>query len=233
MRITYLLELLRRFFHLRRPKTAPAPTRHSQLPRILIRIYFAVGVLLTLIAVGTIGFYLIGGERANLSDAFYMTLITVTTVGYGEVVPIHSFGERLFAGLIALAGAQASTASCQAGSATTRSMAATTSAMRRTWRAETKAIESENRCGRLSASIACSAPSRGSRARASSRAWRSRETHWQPTLRASAMPAQPPAADPARMVLTSAGADTGLETGERVIGKRFDCSDHFSFNHLP
>lgn len=104
MRITYLLELLRRFFHLRRPKTAPAPTRHSQLPRILIRIYFAVGVLLTLIAVGTIGFYLIGGERANLSDAVYMTLITITTVGYGEIVPLHGFGERLFTGLIALGG---------------------------------------------------------------------------------------------------------------------------------
>ena len=104
MRITYLLELLRRFFHLRRPKTAPAPTRHSQLPRILIRIYFAVGVLLTLIAVGTIGFYLIGAGRASFSDALYMALITVTTVGYGEIVPLHGFGERLFTGLIALGG---------------------------------------------------------------------------------------------------------------------------------
>ncbi|MBP6800911.1 MAG: potassium channel protein, partial [Zoogloea sp.] len=96
--------MLRRLLHLNRRKAAHLPRRHSQLPRILLRIYLAAGVLLALVAVGTAGFYLIGKERANLSDAFYMTLITVTTVGYGEVVPIHSFGERLFAGLIALAG---------------------------------------------------------------------------------------------------------------------------------
>ncbi len=102
--IAYVLALLRRLLHLHRRKAAHLPKRHSQLPRILLRIYFAVGALLALVAVGTAGFYLIGKERANLSDAFYMTLITVTTVGYGEVVPVHSFGERLFAGLVALAG---------------------------------------------------------------------------------------------------------------------------------
>ena len=102
--IAYVLALLRRLLHLHRRKAAHLPKRHSQLPRILLRIYFAVGALLALVAVGTAGFYLIGKERASLSDAFYMTLITVTTVGYGEVVQIHSFGERLFAGLVALAG---------------------------------------------------------------------------------------------------------------------------------
>ncbi|HMY48149.1 MAG TPA: NAD-binding protein [Zoogloea sp.] len=79
-------------------------SRRSQLPRILLRIYFAAGVLLGLIVLGTVGFYAAGGEQANLSDALYMTLITVTTVGYGEVVPIDGIAERLFAGLIALAG---------------------------------------------------------------------------------------------------------------------------------
>ena len=59
-------------------------------------------VLLTLIAVGTIGFYLIGGERANLSDAVYMTLITITTVGYGDVVP-HGDG-RLIGSIEAVIG---------------------------------------------------------------------------------------------------------------------------------
>jgi voltage-gated potassium channel len=33
-----------------------------------------------------------------------MTLITITTVGYGEMVRIDSFGERIFAGLVALGG---------------------------------------------------------------------------------------------------------------------------------
>jgi voltage-gated potassium channel len=81
-----------------------APRRHSQLPRILLRIYFAAGFLLALLAVGTAGFYMAGGDKADLSDAFYMTIITVTTVGYGEVVKIDGFAERFFAGMIALAG---------------------------------------------------------------------------------------------------------------------------------
>lgn len=38
-----------------------------------------------------------------------MALITVTTVGYGEIVPLHGFGERLFTGLIALGGFGAGT----------------------------------------------------------------------------------------------------------------------------
>ena len=69
-------------------------SRRSQLPRILLRIYFAAGVLLGLIVLGTVGFYAAGGEQANLSDALYMTLITVTTVGYGEVVPIDTDRSR-------------------------------------------------------------------------------------------------------------------------------------------
>ncbi len=106
MKIAYLLALLRRLLHRRkRKKAALAPLRrHSQLPRILLRIYFAASFLVALIVVGTAGFYLAGGDEANLSDAFYMTIITVTTVGYGEVVRVDGFGERLFAGLIALAG---------------------------------------------------------------------------------------------------------------------------------
>ena len=92
------------------PPRTPAPVRHrhsqrrTQLPRILRRIYYAAGLLLALTVLGTGGFYLAGGDQANFSDALYMTLITITTVGYGEVVPIDGIVERLFAGLIALAG---------------------------------------------------------------------------------------------------------------------------------
>ena len=102
MKLRGVLSLWRR----RRPQRPASrrPLRHSQLPRILLRIYFAAGVLLGLLVIGTIGFYLAGGDKANFSDALYMTLITVSTVGYGEVVHIDGIVERLFAGLIALAG---------------------------------------------------------------------------------------------------------------------------------
>lgn len=88
-------------FALRRRKK---PRLSSQLHRILYRIRMAAWVLVALMVLGTAGFYLIGGARANFSDALYMTIITVTTVGYGEVVPIHTVWERLFVGFIALSG---------------------------------------------------------------------------------------------------------------------------------
>lgn len=50
-------------------------------------------ILWGLIVIGTFGYMLIEGYRGL--DAFYMTIITVTTVGYGEVRPL-SDGGRIF-----------------------------------------------------------------------------------------------------------------------------------------
>ena len=47
-KIAYVLALLRRLLHLNRRKAAHLPRRHSQLPRILLRIYLAAGVLIVL-----------------------------------------------------------------------------------------------------------------------------------------------------------------------------------------
>ena len=54
--------------------------------------YIAGGVLLTLV-MGTVGFTVIEGYPAF--DAFYMTLITMTTVGYAEIHPLSHAG-RIF-----------------------------------------------------------------------------------------------------------------------------------------
>ena len=43
--------------------------------------------MLAVIAGGTIGYYVIGDGRWPWGDCLYMTVITVTTVGYGEVLP--------------------------------------------------------------------------------------------------------------------------------------------------
>ncbi len=88
----------------RRRRAPPRAQRPSQLPRILIRIYVAVAVLFGMIGLGTAGFYFGSDPTPSVSDAFYMTIITITTVGYGEVVRTDTFAERFFAGMLALAG---------------------------------------------------------------------------------------------------------------------------------
>lgn len=82
----------------------PAPVGFAQLWRIVARIVWAASILLALMIVGVIGFYVIGNGNSSWSDAVYMTLITISTVGYGEVVPLHTFGARVFAGLMGISG---------------------------------------------------------------------------------------------------------------------------------
>ncbi len=53
----------------------------------------AVIVIITSLATGILGFMLIEGYK--LSDAFYMTVITISTVGYQEVKPLSEAG-RMF-----------------------------------------------------------------------------------------------------------------------------------------
>jgi voltage-gated potassium channel len=76
----------------------------STLPRIVLRIYIAVGILLLIVVLSTVAFYHAGDGRSTWSDALFMTLITITTVGYGEIVPLDTVGERIMAGLVALTG---------------------------------------------------------------------------------------------------------------------------------
>ena len=60
---------------------------------LLRRLAFIATLIAVTLATGTIGFYVI--ERYPPFDAFYMTLITITTVGYAEVHPLSHAG-RIF-----------------------------------------------------------------------------------------------------------------------------------------
>jgi voltage-gated potassium channel len=93
------------------PKRGGARARHrlpqasdSALPRISARIGAATAVVLAVLLLGTAGFYRAGGGAASWGDALYMALITVSTVGYGEVVPLDSTADRVFAGVISIVG---------------------------------------------------------------------------------------------------------------------------------
>ena len=66
--------------------------------QIFSRILFFVGLLVLIISAGTAGYMLIEGW--NFSDAFYMTMITVATVGFGEVHDLSIEGQYFTSFLI-------------------------------------------------------------------------------------------------------------------------------------
>lgn len=65
------------------------------------RLLLGLGLLLTLGAIGTLGYVLI--EGAGVWDAMFMTVITLTTVGYGLVFPL-SFGGQVFTAALLVVG---------------------------------------------------------------------------------------------------------------------------------
>ena len=57
------------------------------------RLRFAIFVLAGTIVFGTVGLYVV--EGMPLFDAFYMTIITISTVGFSEIKPLSSLGRVL------------------------------------------------------------------------------------------------------------------------------------------
>jgi voltage-gated potassium channel len=61
--------------------------------------------LVAIMAVGSLGYWFIGGRQHSLLDAFYMTLITISTIGYAEIVDLsNNPAGRVFTIFIALSG---------------------------------------------------------------------------------------------------------------------------------
>jgi len=61
--------------------------------RYFKKIYFALSLLLIIICTGITGYHLIEGY--TFDEAFYMTILTVSTVGFNEVRPLSDLG-RIF-----------------------------------------------------------------------------------------------------------------------------------------
>jgi len=66
--------------------------------KLFSRIYIALGILILIIAGSTISYKIIEGW--SWLDAFYQTIITVSTVGFGEVHPLTDNGKLYTAFLI-------------------------------------------------------------------------------------------------------------------------------------
>ena len=81
-----------------RPPTAPVAAATHLLAR---RVIWGLGAMFGLAVIGVAGFMVVAG--ANLLDALYMTVVTISTVGYNEVIPLDQ-GGRIFAILLIVSG---------------------------------------------------------------------------------------------------------------------------------
>jgi len=76
------------------------------VPRhMYMKFVWSLLALATILTVGTIGYHVIGEGRYSWFDGFYMTFITVTTVGYDEIIDMHNNpAGRMFTVFIGTAG---------------------------------------------------------------------------------------------------------------------------------
>ena len=61
----------------------------------LTRLLRAAGLLFSIFLLGTAGYYFLCDGRYDLLTCAYMTIITLTTIGYGEVIPISGHPDRV------------------------------------------------------------------------------------------------------------------------------------------
>jgi voltage-gated potassium channel len=81
-------------------------TPSSQTSQVLRLLYWALATLLGVHVLGTVGYYLLMEGRYSWFDCFYMTFITVATIGFGEILDMSNNQlARAFTVLIGILGA--------------------------------------------------------------------------------------------------------------------------------
>ncbi len=71
---------------------------------MLQQLVFPVLLLLVVFIFGTVGFFILGGGKWSLFDCAYTTSITLTTVGFGEILEDFGRNGRLFAMILMWSG---------------------------------------------------------------------------------------------------------------------------------
>ena len=74
------------------------------------KIWLSLGILIAILTIGTTGFAII--EKWNLFDSLYMTVITLSTIGFGEIRPLSRAG-RLFTMFLVAGGMTAAVYAAQ------------------------------------------------------------------------------------------------------------------------
>jgi voltage-gated potassium channel len=73
--------------------------------RVYRRFVWAGVIVAAILLIGTVGYWLIGGRQYSLVDALYMTVITITTIGFEEVIDLSgNVGGEIFTIFIAVSG---------------------------------------------------------------------------------------------------------------------------------
>jgi len=69
------------------------------------RFIWGAVILLAIVLIGTVGYWFIGGRQYSFVDTLYMTVITITTIGFEEVIDLSgNVGGRIFTIFIAISG---------------------------------------------------------------------------------------------------------------------------------
>lgn len=75
------------------------------LRSIFIKFLWSLAALIVVLIIGTFGYHVIGGDKHSWLDAFYMTFITLATIGFGEIIDMTNNPEgRIFTIFIGTAG---------------------------------------------------------------------------------------------------------------------------------
>ena len=73
--------------------------------RVYLSFAWSAMAMVLILIIGTVGYRVIGGPGYSWVDCFYMTFITVATIGFGEIVDLsQSPGGRMFTVFVAIAG---------------------------------------------------------------------------------------------------------------------------------
>ncbi len=81
-----------------------AASKHAMNRAFLHHLVFPALLLLVVFIFGTLGFFILGGGKWTLFNCAYMTSITLTTVGYGEILEDFGTDGRLFAMILMWSG---------------------------------------------------------------------------------------------------------------------------------
>lgn len=73
--------------------------------KVIRNLQIALLTLVLVLIAGTVGYRIIGGPAYSWMDCFYMTFITITTIGYNEIIDVSQYEYgRLFTVFIAITG---------------------------------------------------------------------------------------------------------------------------------